>query len=125
VLIIADDGAEREALGALLDPASYALEMASRLDDAARRALERRPDLVLCDFDSPALDVIAVSEQIRALGAAGQLRLIALTRDSGALTRLRVEEAGFDDHLTQPVRRDALQRCLSRLSAAPVARRRR
>jgi CheY-like chemotaxis protein len=125
VLIIAEDGAERAALGALLDPASYALELASRLDDAARRALERRPDLVLCDFDSPAIDVSVVAEQIGAIAGAGQLGLIALTRDSGALARLRVEEVGFDDHLAQPVTRDALQRCLSRLSAAPALRRRR
>jgi CheY-like chemotaxis protein len=124
VLIVADDGAERDGLCALLEPASYAVEAASRVDDAARRCIQQHPDLVLCDIDSPAIDFMALSEQIRARGA-GQLGLIALTRDSGALTRLRVEDAGFDSYLTQPVTRDALQLCLSRLSAAPAFRQQR
>lgn len=125
VLIITDDNTEAEALGALLDPSQYAVQMASRVDDAAIRCIQLRPELVLCDLDSPAIDLVALSEQIRATSGAGQLGLIALTRDSGALTRLRVEEAGFDDHLTQPVKCDALQRCLSRLFAAPAVRRQR
>jgi CheY-like chemotaxis protein/PAS domain-containing protein len=122
VLIIADDSSEADALSLLLDPAFYAVQTATRVDDAVMRCLQQRPDLVLCDIDSPAIDLVALSEQIRAASGAGQPGLIALTRDSGALTRLRVEEAGFDDHLTQPVKCDALQRCLSRLFAAPAIR---
>jgi CheY-like chemotaxis protein len=122
VLIITDDNTEAEALCALLDPSQYAVQVASRVDDAAIRCIQLCPELVLCDIDSPAIDLVALSEQIRATSGAGKLGLIALTRDSGALTRLRVEEAGFDDHLTQPVKGDALQRCLSRLFAAPAVR---
>jgi CheY-like chemotaxis protein len=120
VLIVADPSSEADALSLLLDPSQYAVQTASSFDDAAIRCLQQRPDLVFCDIDSPAIDLIALSEQIRAASGSGRPGLIALTRDSGALTRLRVEEAGFDDHLTQPVQCDALQRCLSRLFAAPA-----
>lgn len=122
VLIISDDGDEAAALAELFDPSEYAVETASRVDDTALRCLQQGPDLVLCDIDSHSIDLVALSEQIRATSGAGRLGLVALTRDSGALTRLRVEEAGFDDHLTQPVKRDALQRCVSRLFAAPAHR---
>jgi CheY-like chemotaxis protein len=125
VSIISDDADTSIALAALFDPLQFAVELATRIDDAVLQSFHSThdsPDLIVCDIDSAVIDWGRLSEQVRAAGGAGQLGLIALTREGGALTRLRIEEAGFDDFLTHPVKPDALLQCLSRLSAAPAFR---
>jgi CheY-like chemotaxis protein len=125
VWIIADDADTSIALAALFDPLQYAVEIATRIDDVVLQSfhsIHDSPDLILCDVDSPIIDWGRLSEQVRAAGGAGQLGLVALTREGGALTRLRIGEAGFDDFLTHPVKPAALLQCLTRLSAAPAFR---
>jgi CheY-like chemotaxis protein len=108
---------------ARLEAAGHAVEVATEVDDAMRRASVEPADVVLCDIDSPAIDVHRLTAELRAMAPA-PVALVALSRYDGALTRLRVEEAGFDQVLTQPVTDAGLARCLSGLPAAVPLRHR-
>lgn len=125
VLILSGEVADANALAALLEPSEYAVAVTAHLDDAASPSLHERLDFVVCDIDSSFIDAAGLRQQLRAEGGAAPPGLIALTRDSGALARVRAEERGFDAYLTLPANRDTLQACMSRLSAAPAIRHRR
>jgi len=124
VAILSADVDDTSALAVLLEAEGYAVELAT-LEGAARESSREPPDLILYDIDSVSVDLVGLTEQIRAVPGAGRLGLVALSRDDGALTRLRVEEAGFDDQLTLPVTSETLTKCLARLSAAPARQHRR
>jgi CheY-like chemotaxis protein len=81
------------------------------------RALELRPDVVVCDIGLPCLDGYAVARTLR--GAGLQALLIALSGYAQPDDVSRAKEAGFDAHLAKPADQAALQSLLGR---APTAR---
>lgn len=77
-------------------------------------ALEQSPELVLVELGLPGLDGYQVARALRT--RMGQdLRLVALSGDGDADDYLRALKAGFDLHLTRPVRPTDLERVLSDL----------
>jgi PAS domain S-box-containing protein len=85
----------------------------------ALQAIERRPfDVVLMDVQMPILDGLEATRSIRARETPGGFRLpiVALTAHAMKGDRERCLEAGFDDYLPKPIRRDMLRTLLERMS---------
>jgi CheY-like chemotaxis protein len=80
-------------------------------------------DVVLMDCQMPELDGFAATREIRAAGGArGAVPIIALTASALASDEERCRDAGMDDFLSKPVRRDALAATLQRWTTGPPAR---
>ena len=75
------------------------------------------PDVVLLDLGLPDMDGCDVARQIHAMGRTPRPVLIAVTGWGQAEDRRRTAEAGFQHHLTKPVRPWELQRLLRQLAA--------
>jgi CheY-like chemotaxis protein len=67
-----------------------------------------RPDVALVDVGLPILDGYEVARRVRADARGRDIYMIALTGYGGPDSRTRARAAGFDEHLTKPVRPDAL-----------------
>lgn len=78
-------------------------------------------DLVAIDLSVPDMDGIVAVQLIRALGARGELPVIALTEDRALLTQTRARAAGFAAIVMKPYSPRELYEAI----ATAVARRRR
>jgi CheY-like chemotaxis protein len=77
ILIVDDDPAVIEVLGMRLR-GQYRTLATTSPQQAIRMALDKRPDLVLCDFDMPAMNGVELAKQIRA-EFAGRIPVVYLT----------------------------------------------
>ncbi len=110
-LLIADDKVEnRHILVRLLTPLGFDICEAEDGDAAVRKAQELSPDLILMDLVMPVLDGFEATRRIRAAGDQARIPIIAMSASSFELdrTRNRSREAGCDDYIAKPVRRDKL-----------------
>jgi PAS domain S-box-containing protein len=117
VLVIEDHPDAAESLSDALTIAGHKVTVAHDGETGIRRALELRPDVVVCDIGLPCLDGYAVARTLR--GAGLQALLIALSGYAQPDDVSRAKEAGFDAHLAKPADQAALQSLLGR---APTAR---
>jgi len=81
----------------------------------AQKAMSRgQPfDVVLMDIQMPELDGLQAAAQLRSEGYSGPI--VALTAYALADDRMRCLEAGCDEYLTKPIRREDLLRVVARL----------
>ena len=102
ILIIEDDPEVRGNLRDLLEMNGYAVTVAANGREGLGLALERSPDLIVCDVMMPEMDGIEVVRQLRTVAAGlcpPVLFLTALSDDSSVATGLA---SGADDYLTKP-----------------------
>jgi PAS domain S-box-containing protein len=79
----------------------------------------------LLDFDMPGMDGLELARQIRADPAIADVHLVLLTSASHRSGLGASAGAGFDAHLTKPVRQSALYECLRTVLGRQKSRRRR
>jgi len=80
-------------------------------------ALQRHPDVVLCDIGLPVLDGFGVATAIRRAPPGPAPYLVALTGYGRHEDVTRAREAGFDRHFTKPIDLDELRRLLADLAS--------
>ena len=77
ILLIDDDTAVLDLLGSKLRPA-YAVIASANPHQAVKLAVDRRPDLVLCDVDMPGMNGAEVAAALKDAGA-GAIPIVYLT----------------------------------------------
>jgi two-component system CheB/CheR fusion protein len=104
ILIIEDHADAASSLERLLAIKGHEVQIA--LNGAAGLALARTfdPDVVLCDLGLPGMDGFAVARAIRDDSALRDCRLVALSGHAQPADVARSHGAGFDSHLTKPVK---------------------
>ncbi len=124
VLIIDDDRdtalSLKEAIEDMGDTASVGFDGR----EAIALTLASAPDVLFLDLSLPvidglAMDGLAVAEKLRGAGM-GALKIVAVTGYGDEETRKQTAAAGFDLHLTKPVRFEVLESMLDLLRSAPV-----
>ena len=101
ILVAEDNPDSRDALRALLEAYGFAVLEAENGQEAVRKALRFRPDLVLMDIMMPVMDGLQATRTLRASPEFRQVPIVALTAMSGA--RQLAIEAGCDGHLPKPI----------------------
>ena len=79
-------------------------------------------DVVLLDVGLPDLDGYEVARRMRLLEGGDLLKIVALTGYGQAEDQRRAFEAGFDIHLTKPVKCEKLRQVLAELHNGKVAK---
>ncbi len=109
ILAAEDNETNQLVLGALLAQADVE---AVFVDDGAQAVEAVRTqdfDLILMDVQMPVMDGVAATGVIRAMeGARGQIPIIAVTADAMPEQVARCLAAGFDAHVSKPLRPDQL-----------------
>jgi signal transduction histidine kinase/ActR/RegA family two-component response regulator len=118
VLVIDDDPNTLEMLSEALRAGGAHVDSA----DSARRALDNlrdvQPDVIVSDIAMPGEDGLWLMHRIRSLsGRIGRTPAIALTALARKEDRARAMAAGFQVHLSKPVRLDDLQSVVATLAA--------
>src|SRR5262249_12373915 len=123
ILVVDDNEANRNVLGAQLARAGFNAELAA--DGAAalqalRAAFDRKEpfDAALVDYQMPAMDGAMFGEIVNADAKLSKTRLILLTSLDSAGDRSRFSGIGFAAYLAKPVRQRELINCLQQVLAS-------
>jgi two-component system cell cycle response regulator len=119
VLIVDDQAAGREVLEAVLDGQGYELAFAENGLSALAHAETLLPDLILLDVMMPDLDGYEVCRRLRSNPALAEVPVVMITALDDDAAIVRGLEAGADDYLAKPIRRNELRarvRSIARLN---------
>ena len=127
VLVVEDDADACEMLRMILADRGAHVRCAHDFDAAMRLLRERWPDVLVSDIGLPGRDGYELMRLVRQETPAGRQRLpaIALTAFSRAEDEASAIEAGFDTHLTKPLKPHELIGAVARMwrsGAAPAMR---
>ncbi|MBD5466116.1 MAG: response regulator transcription factor [Lachnospiraceae bacterium] len=99
IVIIEDEAAIRQELKLLLENALYEVTALTEFHEAARLALEAKPDLILLDVKLPEETGFDICSKIR---AASEVPVIFLTSRTDSMDELTGMLKGGDDYITKP-----------------------
>jgi signal transduction histidine kinase/ActR/RegA family two-component response regulator len=111
VLVVEDDAGAAEMLSVVLADRGASVRIASDYDTALEALRMQWPDAMVSDIGLPGRDGYDLIRAVRGLPLpAGKQRLpaVALTAFARAEDRLRALQAGFDSHVTKPLKPHAL-----------------
>jgi two-component system, NtrC family, response regulator AtoC len=106
VLIIDDEPGLRQTVSLILADEGYEVQAASDGEEGLARALELKPDLVLCDVRMPRLGGLEFLERYRA--QKGTAMVIVMTAYGSMELALQAMKAGAYDYLPKPFSPDQL-----------------
>jgi two-component system, NtrC family, response regulator AtoC len=106
VLIIDDEPGLRQTVSLILTEEGYQVQAASDGEEGLSRALELKPDLILCDIRMPRLGGLEFLEKYRAASGTGMV--IMMTAYGGTELAIEAMKAGAYDYLPKPFSPDQL-----------------
>lgn len=112
VLLVEDHRVSQMVVSGMLKKLGCQVHVASNGKEALTVLRNDKFDLVLMDCDMPELDGLSATEQIRAdEGNSGgrHLPVVAMTSYVSDEDKARCKAAGMDDHISKPLRYEALQ----------------
>ena len=122
ILLAEDNQVNQKVALSMLKRLGLRADLAENGLVAWQRLQEQDYDLVLMDMQMPELDGLAATRRIRAeLPPERQPRIVAVTANAMKGDRERCLEAGMDDYVSKPLRREDLEGALAR--AGLLARR--
>jgi putative two-component system response regulator len=108
VVLVVDDGAADRQLAQAYLAGVCDVRLAPDGPSALQQIKTEPPDLVLLDVEMPGMDGYEVCRRIKAGPRGRQLPVVMITSEQGTDDRARALEAGADDFMAKPVRRDEL-----------------
>lgn len=123
VLIVEDNRINQHVIESLLERASHSVRVASNGLEALERVEEEAFDLIFMDCLMPKLDGFEAARRIRALpeGHANKnTPIIALTANAFAHDRELCFEAGMNDFLAKPVKKETLLGIVNHYCRSPA-----
>ena len=115
ILVVDDNADNRDTMEMLLTMNGHSVELAEDGEQAVEKALQGQHDVAFVDIGLPKLTGYEVAKQIRQRPDGRRLVLIALSGYGQPEDKLKAADAGFDDHLTKPVKAGILKQLLSEL----------
>jgi len=114
VLVVEDNHDAAEALAMLLKLFEHQPTVVSDGPGAIDAVRNSSFDMALVDIGLPGIDGYEVARRIRMIPNARAMMLVALTGYGQDTDKQRARSAGFDEHLTKPVKVERLQELLNR-----------
>jgi CheY-like chemotaxis protein len=114
VLVVEDNPVNAMVAKRLLEQLGCVVHHAENGQVGVAAVNARRYDLVFMDCDMPVMDGYDATRAIRAMDRGAVIPILALTAHSMEENRVRCIDAGMNDFLVKPVRRDVLQAALTR-----------
>ncbi|UZJ45079.1 response regulator [Marinimicrobium sp. C6131] len=112
VLLVEDQRVSQMVVSGMLKKLGCQVHVASNGKEALSAIEKEKFDLVLMDCDMPELDGIAATERIRESESSDggrHLPVVAMTSFTADEDQARCRAAGMDDHISKPLRYEALQ----------------
>ncbi|SIR29361.1 response regulator [Halanaerobium kushneri] len=116
LLIVEDNADNRMLIRAYLSKSDYEVEMAVNGLEGVEKIEKNNYDLVLMDIQMPKLDGYQAIRRIREMEKADKInrnKIIALTAYALDSDKEKALQAGFDGHLTKPIKKEKLYKTIN------------
>ena len=120
ILLVEDNSVNQLVARGMLTRLGYEVEIAEQGEAALARLEREEFDLVLMDCNMPVMDGYETSRRMRADPRWQTIPIIALTANALHEDRQRCEEAGMNDYLAKPFKREDLQALMSKWLEPPT-----
>ena len=117
ILIVEDDVDSGEALMQLLDDLGHEVRLVHCPTLAVAAVAAFVPEVAILDIGLPRISGYELLDRLRRIPALDSCRYFAVTAYAGTDLAQRSAEAGFEYHLTKPLRVGRLLECLGSRSA--------
>jgi len=114
ILVIDDDPDVRTVMNILMQKQGYAVETASRREEALGKLAEFQPSVILLDVLLSGADGREICREIRQQEAFREVPVIMVSAHPGASENF--EAYGANDFITKPIKTEALLSKLERLA---------
>jgi len=115
-ILIAEDNAVNQKLAvAMVERLGHRATLASNGNEAVEKWKAGKFDLVLMDVQMPEADGFEATRRIRSMENDTRTPIIAMTAHAMTGDRDRCLEAGMDDYVSKPVRKEALHAAIARI----------
>ncbi|MBL4750764.1 MAG: response regulator [Amylibacter sp.] len=121
ILVAEDNKTNQLVLKTMLKAIEPQLTIAQNGREAVDMFPDLKPDLILMDMSMPEMDGLEATQNIRNIEKSASLHrtpIIALTANAMKGDRQRCIDAGMDDYLSKPIRKDLLMKMIKTWSAA-------
>ena len=115
ILVVDDDRATADTLALLIETLGCEAKAVYNGRDAVEQIVEFEPDMALIDIGMPERDGYDTVAGIRQQPGGTHVILVAVTGWSREEDKRRAYEAGFDLHITKPMRVETLRELLALL----------
>ena len=113
VLLIEDDAESRRATASLFPPEDWTVLEAGDGEAGIKIALEHKPELILCDLLMPKTNGFQVCRNLRR--KLQRVKIIIISGRDYGVDRSSAIEAGADEYLVKPIRREQLRDLIERV----------
>jgi CheY-like chemotaxis protein len=121
ILLVEDTEINQEIARSMLESAGHQVEIVSDGSAAVMRVRAETYDLVLMDVQMPVMDGMTATRHIRALNhPACDVPIVAMTANVLPQQVRSFRDAGMNDHIGKPFRRDELYAAIERWVGAPA-----
>ena len=103
VVLAEDNAANQEVVRRYLESLGHSVTLALEGDEAFRRVVALRPDVVLMDVQMPGTDGLESIRMIRSVRSVAKVPIVALTALAMPGDRRRCLDAGADYYMSKPV----------------------
>lgn len=114
ILLVEDNGMNRDMLSRRLERRGYQVSLAVDGAEGVSKARTEVPDLILMDMSLPVIDGWEATRQVKAEPETRDIPVLALTAHAMAGDREQAIAAGCDDYDTKPIE---LPRLLAKMDA--------
>lgn len=111
ILIIEDEKALRENITDIVAHYGFSVISAPSGEEGVTMALERMPDIIVCDIMLPGIDGYDVLAQLKQLPASNTAFVFLTAKSTRADMRAGMD-MGADDYLTKPFSKEELINCI-------------
>jgi two-component system phosphate regulon response regulator PhoB len=102
VLLVEDEGAQREVLSYNLEAEGFRVAAAADGEEALMLVNEAAPDLIVLDWMLPGVSGIEICRRLKARPETRNVPIIMLSARSEEIDRVRGLETGADDYVVKP-----------------------
>ena len=115
VLVVDDEPANRDLLKAVLQPLGFVLATAECGDDALTLAQEWHPNVIFMDLRMPGMDGVEATKLLKSTPSLARIPVVAITAGAFEEERREALEAGADEFIRKPFRRNDILATLGQL----------
>lgn len=113
ILLIEDDADMRETTGEFLTKEGFAVALAENGSVGIQLAIQKRPDIILCDIAMPGVTGYEVFNILRQINTTSVIPFIFLSAKASKEDILLGMHLGVDDYITKPFQFDYLLRVIN------------